>query len=210
MSRQALICDGELACRTGDDGRRYLAGTVVPYGRRSDPVTIAGRRYHEMFAAGSARVDQRGIVLRSSHPQTARGPDRLDTIIGRAVEHRSDDDGLWAEFRMSRDPEAERLWGMADDGTLLGLSVEFPESSETGYAYRDLPPSGDSGLPLRIVTSALVRGCALVDHGAYATAGVTHTRASDERVSPDELARLGRLDPKTINDRLAIFERTAP
>lgn len=202
------VSEGELACRTDGEGRHYLAGIVVPYGRRSEPVTIGRLRTLEMFAARAAEVDtSRGMVLRSRHPDPQlRGADRVDTIIGRMTEYRQTDDGLWAEFRMSRDPEAERLWGMADDGTLVGLSVEY--SMREGYQYRDLPAPERGELPLRIISRAPVRGCALVDHGAYADAGVAITRASADPMTADELSRWTRLDD--VNRRLEILERTAP
>ena len=202
------VSEGELACRTDGEGRHYLAGIVVPYGRRSEPVTIGRLRTYEMFASRAAAVDPgRGMVLRSRHPDPQlRGADRVETVIGRMTEHRHEDEGLWAEFRMSRDPEAERLWGMAADGTLVGLSVEY--SMREGYAYRDLPAPGRAELPLRIISRAPVRGCALVDHGAYADAGVAITRASDAPMTADELSRWTRLDD--VTRRLEILERTAP
>lgn len=204
------VTDAELACRTGADGRRYLAGIAVPYGRRSDPVRIGGRRMIEMFAAGAAKIDpRRGVVLRSRHPDPAlRGADRVDTIIGRATSHEQQPEGLWAEFRLARSEKAERLWGMADDGTLTGLSVEFPQRADAGYAYRDLPAPSADELPLRIVQSAPIRGCALVDHGAYADAGVSVTRAADDPMTGAELDRWLRLD--RIRRRIDILERTAP
>lgn len=203
------VSEGELACRTAADGRHYLAGITVPYGRRSEPVRVGRTRTFEMFQAGAARVDPRGIVLRSRHPDPQlRGRDRVDTIIGRAVATEQRDEGLWAEFRMSRDPGAERLWGMADDGTLTGLSVEFSQSPDRGFACRDLPAPSRDELPLRIVTSAVVYGAALVDHGAYAEAGIAVTRASDDPMTPAELARWSRTDD--VRRRIEILERTSP
>lgn len=203
------ITEAELACRTGDDGRRFLAGITVPYGRRSDPVLVGGRRVLEMFRPGSARVDPRGIVLRSRHPDPQlRGADRVNTIIGRAVATEQRDEGLWAEFRMSRDAEAERLWGMADDGTLNGLSVEFSQSPDRGFACRELPAPSREELPLRIVTSAVVHGTALVDHPAYADAAVAITRASDPALTPAELGRWSRT--ADLRRRIEILERTSP
>lgn len=224
----ARVVEGELACRTDGDGRRYVAGIVVPYGRRSEPVRIAGRLMHEMFAARAAHVDPaRGMVLRSGHPRPGMtDSQRNDTLIGRAVEHEQRDEGLWAEFRLSRRAAAQELWGMADDGTLTSLSVEFSEATRSGYKYRDLPAPSKDELPLRIISHARVRGAALVDHGAYADAAVTAVRSAPLDLGPwiamsdgdgrplltaDQVrawqpgARLGAL-----RRRIDILERTAP
>ena len=105
----------ELQARTDGDGRT-IYGMAVPYDKEQ---TIDGNTT-EVFRKG-AFAD----VIKAAHRVKLLRNHDIKNPIGRATLLRETDDGLYAEFKISKTREGDEALELVKDGALDQLSVGF-------------------------------------------------------------------------------------
>lgn len=154
------------------DRLTHMEGRAVPY----DVWEHIGY-YAERIAPGafdkSIRESARALPLMLWH-------DARQWPIGKAVEWRSEKDGLYGVWELDESPAAQQAGRLARDGFLDGLSVGFqpmPNRSDWEWADLDDPESVD-----RVTRNeARLFEVSLVPYPAYADAGVTLVRTGEAR-----------------------------
>lgn len=158
-----------------DGTGRTVHGILVPYSQVAR-VSDGGAPYEEAFAPGAfardlaARAgDFRGVKFLYQHD--SREP------IGRAMELREDDAGLYGAFRVSNTHRGDEALELLRDGVLDSFSIGFR------------PVEHEQRNRVTWRTRAALRETSLVTFPAYAGAMVAGVRAldDDETTAPDEV-----------------------
>lgn len=101
-----------------EDGRHYIEGICVPYGR----VTTRVGPVPEVFERGAfAELVASGAKVKLTDYNHSR--QRVPVGYSEVFEERST--GLWSRFRLNRTPEGESARANATEGVYQGLSVGF-------------------------------------------------------------------------------------
>lgn len=110
----------DLEVRASGDGRT-VAGIVVPYNRTAI-VSDGGPRYEEGFRRGAfaktIREAGKRVKLLSQH-------NAMSNPLGRAMDLREDDAGLYGEFHVSKTASGDEALELLRDGALDSFSVGF-------------------------------------------------------------------------------------
>lgn len=179
MSYRTLAFNTDLAVRGGDGDGRTIVGMAVPFGVAVDTPDI-GR---EMFAKGAfARAIGHGrlskIKLCVAHNKQA--PIGVCTLLAER------DDGLHAEFRVSKTHAGDEALEQVRDGTLDELSI--------GFVPQDGRRDGDT----YVHTGVLPREVSLVPWGVYGHVGAEVLAVRGEQAGTPRLDAvrevLARLD----------------
>ena len=110
---------------------RTVVGIAVPFGEVAHVRNNSGGEYRERFVKGAFRktIEQRGakrVKFLAMH-------DYQRLPLGRADVLREDENGLYAEFRVSKTTAGDEVLELIKDGALDALSVGFaPVSSRNG------------------------------------------------------------------------------
>ena len=151
----------DLEVRASGDGRT-IAGIVVPY-ERVARVSDGGPSYDEMFRRGAfaKTIRERGdrVKLLSQH-NSRTNP------LGRAVELREDNAGLYGEFRVSKTQAGDEALELVRDGALDSFSVGFAPVNHVT----------EGGVKVR--TEVKLREASLVTFPAYEDAMITGVRST--------------------------------
>jgi hypothetical protein len=182
------MSDLEVGMFSVDVESRLVRGILVPWNERSRVSSTKNKPV--IFPPGAVRIprDVSIVGLNRQH-------DRYDPF-GRAAkldpEHER---GLYAEFTVADTPEGD-AW-LADHGTLVRLSPEL----------RDIIRDADGE-----TASATLTGAALVDAGAFASAGLFAVDEDEDTETPDEASAESDDEPVTEPDEEkedAVAEATA-
>lgn len=153
-----------------DGTGRTVHGILVPYAQVAR-VSDGGAPYEEEFAPGAfardlaARAgDFRGVKFLYQHD--SKEP------IGRAVELREDEAGLYGAFRVSNTKRGDEALELLRDGVLDSFSIGFR------------PQDDERRGRVVVRTRAALRETSLVTFPAYAGAMVAGVRALDDDDSP--------------------------
>jgi HK97 family phage prohead protease len=140
-----------------EDGRHYIEGICVPYGRVSNRVGPTP----EVFEPGAFRslVESGGRVKLTDYNHSRQ---RVPVGYSEKFEERSA--GLWARFRLNRTPEGESARANAQEGVYQGLSVGF------------LPKLDDVTDGVRHIRAAHLDHVSLVEDPAYLEAEILAVR----------------------------------
>lgn len=175
-----------LVVRSDDDAGdgRTLVGLAVPFGVELE-VRDWWDEYTEVFRRGAfartIRNRKQAVPLLVSHEHRAL-PIGAATPGG-LVET---DEGLTAEFHLSRTARADEVLALVSDGAISGLSIGFESvQQETTKGY-DRDPKADRDLVER--TEVNLREVSVCNFPAFADAGVTGVRSSAGHPSLTSLA----------------------
>lgn len=171
-----------------DDGRT-LVGLAVPFGDELD-VSDFWDDYTEVFRRGAfaktIREASRPVPLLVSH-------EHRTLPIGAATKLVETNDGLAAEFHLSRTARADEVLALVTDGALSGLSIGFEPVKQNVTKGSAREPAADRDLVER--TEVSLREVSVCNFPAFATAGVTGVRDEGTHPSLASLAaERGRLD----------------
>ena len=171
----------DMDIRSADD-RHYIEGIAVPWGRRTDRVTVP-----EVFDRG-AFADLVASGAKVKLTDYNHSPIRVPVGYSTAVEDR--DNGLWMRFRLNRTPEGESAHANSVEGVYGGLSIGF---QTRGEHMKD---------GIRHVTAARLDHVSLVETPAYEEAVITALRSAlDEDLARWRAAARPREITVDIRDR---------
>lgn len=187
MTALSRAFTADLEIRSDGDGRT-IQGIVVPYGQTAR-VSDGGPSYEERFQRGAFTkflnerpIDRFPLRLLSQHDS--------NRPLGRAIELRDTESGMYGAFRISNTAEGNDQLELVRDGVLGAFSVGF----------RPINQKRDGSVTVR--TEAALREVSLVTFPAYEGALVTGMRAltTDEHALAMELLAVlaaadSRLDP---------------
>ena len=170
------------------DGRT-LVGLAVPFGVELE-VSDWWDDYTEVFRRGAfsktLREASRAVPLLVSHEHRA-------LPIGAATSMVETDDGLAAEFHLSRTARADEVLSLVTDGALSGLSIGFEPVKQQVTKGSARAPAADRDLVER--TEVNLREVSVCNFPAFVGAGVTGVRDASTHPSLSSLAaERGRLD----------------
>jgi hypothetical protein len=134
-----------------DVATRTVRGLLLPYGRMNKPNASGNKPLK--FTKGALRVPTDLAPL-----SVNRGHNRHDPVAS-FVSTEETEDGLFADFAISRDPEGDDFLEQYENGELRKLSAEL------GHIVRD--PSDNT-----LALSAVLTGAAFVSAGSYEEAGL--------------------------------------
>jgi len=142
-----------------EDGRHYIEGICVPYGR----VTTRVGPIPEVFERGAfADLVASGAKVKLTDYNHSR--QRVPVGYSEVFEERAT--GLWSRFRLNRTPEGESARANATEGVYQGLSVGF------------VPRQHEMRDGVRHVTRARLDHVSLVEDPAYLEAEILAVRGA--------------------------------
>jgi hypothetical protein len=189
-----------LVVRHEDDGSdgRTLVGLAVPFGAELD-VSDLWDEYTEVFRRGAfkktIREAQRPVPLLGFHDHRA-------PPIGVATALVETDDGLAAEFHLSRTARADEVLALVTDGALSGLSIGFEPVQQKVTKGPTREPASARDLVER--TEVNLREVSVCNFPAFAAAGVTGVR--DDTTHPS-LASLAAERSRLDTERATALDR---
>lgn len=147
-----------------EDGRHYLEGIAVPWGKRTDKVAVP-----ELFERGAFDdLVSSGATVKL----TARNHEREHFPVGYSTAIEDTPEGLWLRWRLNNTPQGRDAHENLVEGVYGGLSIGF-------ITRGDEMVSG-----VRHVKSARLHHVSLVEEPAYTDAVITALRSAQM----DELA----------------------
>lgn len=195
MKRRIRAFETEVRASKDKDEKYRVGGMAVPYDRETVLDRMGGVEVVEKFARDSIRPGDHGVLYLLAHDSSrsvansAAGTVRLDDR----------EDGMYVTADLDmRDPDAQRVYAKADNGSYGGQSVGFRPIKETREEERD-----DDGNVTKVrytVTEAELIEVSAVAFPAYSdtTLGVRRRAEVDELIStrrglsPQHLARIER------------------